>query len=619
MDTDAVRACNPLPPSRGAPRCRLLVPWCLLLCLGVIAVPSPGRADLWSEFEKTIGQMALAEMLLRHGRVEEASLQQWVERIGGPVAAQSTRGLTFHFYLLDSYEDNAFCLPGGHVCVTRGLLNHVASDEELAGVLAHEIAHAEDRDFQRYLQEQLVIVGLQSILREHLSDDWIYATQVLQLFEVLWRSRKHELQADIEGTSLAYAAHYDPQGLISFLQVIGPSRGPGGELLATHPKPTKRLEAVRTRIAQLEGNDYDGLLALGDSVRDRRHYVRAADVYARAVKLAPERPVARERLADLRQRQGLPADGATPAPDEVPLTLPEPQRLQVEQSLAALRSQGKPLQDAQKRLQSELRHFYDDRQIAQALEAAQAIAPETHEPLYLATVARAYYALSLAWKEAMREGEILSRSGAIRAGWERSGADLLATCKVGGLTAANETELQTAAQQFAGAAPALAATTEALGRSARVSRDLSAATRLLAAAFLTLVGTGPNQPLGRLNYTRFLILQGDVTLAESRLQRVARTGKQVHADIIRQHLAALALQMSLVHATARPQLRELDWQLIGARLPLPTSAATDEAPRLLGEELLAHNLPAEADAAALQALDSILRMCYLDMRAEREK
>jgi predicted Zn-dependent protease len=601
---------GPSPRRRPRPAALLLCP---LLASCLLAAHTPCAADLWTEFEKTIGEMVLAEMSLRHGRVADPSLQQWVDRIGKPVAAQSTRHLPFRFVLMDTFEDNAFSLPGGTVCVTRGLLNHVTSDEELGGVLAHEVAHAENRDFQRHLQEQLVIVGLQSILRDHLSDEWIMATQVVQVLEVLWRSRKHELQADVEGTNIAYAARFDPQGLISFLQGIGTGSQLGGELFATHPRPAKRLQAVRERIRELESNDYDGLLAIGDSLRDRLHYARAQRLYEQAAKMSPGRPEAEARLDDLRARRGLPA-GA----DAATLALPDDQRQQVQQSLAAFRDAAKPLQESQKKLAGELRRFYADRQIAQALEVAQVIAPETHDPAYLLTLAHAYYAMGLAWKEAMRQSEILSRGGAIRAGWERSGADLLATHKVAGLTGANEAELLAAAEQFAGAAPALTATTEVLARSARVSRELSTATRLLAAALLALVGTGPGAPLGRINYTRFLILQGDVALSESRLQRVAKTGQQVHAEIVRRHLEALTLQMSLLHATARPELRAQDWQLIATRLPLPPSSASGDGPRLLGEELLDQHLPPDAGPAALQALDSVLRMCYLDLRAERE-
>lgn len=599
----------------AAPSRRPLFPHFALALLMLFIFPTVASAALWTEFERAVGKVALEEMKLRHGFVEDPLLQGWVDRVAAPVAAQSTRHLTFDFHILGSYEDNAFSLPGGHICVTRGLLSHVTSDEELAGVIAHEVAHTEDRDFQRLLQQQLLYVGGQSVLRNHVDEGWVYVTQVVQVLDTLRSQRKHELQADLKGTELAYAAHYNPQGVATFLQQLSPNRDFGGEILATHPQPDKRAQAVRSRIKTLESDDYEGLVAVGDSLRDRLHYAAAAGVYEQAGRLAPDRPEAAQRLADIRHRQGLDADLP-----EVEVALTADERARVAQTRAELQRREQDQSAAEKRLRTNLIRFQKDREIARALEIAQVLAPELDDAAYLATLARAYYALQAAWKEAMRQGEILSRSAAIRTGWERSAADLQKEYKVKGATAANETELRLAAEQFQQSVPALVSATEALNRSAGVSGELSTATRTLALAFLALVGSGPDQPLGRLNYTRFLILQGDIFLADNRIRRVARAGEGVHAEIVRRHLEAVGEQISLLHATSRPALRELDYGLVTTRLPAELQASSaEDGSTLLGQALLERHAPAEASDERLQALDAVLRICYLDMRAEREQ
>lgn len=547
-------------------------------------------------------------MKLRHGEARDPLLQDWVNGLAQPLLAHTSRDFEYRFTILDSYENNAFSLPGGVICLTRGLLSNVVSDEELAGVMAHELAHSENSDFRRLMQHQLLYVGGQSILRKYVSDEWIYGTQVIQVLDGLRHQRKHELQADLAGADLTYKAGYDPSGLTRFLGSLRPRKGFGSEVFATHPNPRNRVEAVQKRITILQGEDYEGLVALGDSLVERLNYARAATIYEQAAALQPARPEAPQKLVQLRELQGL----ANPAP-AVEIALPEAQRAEVAATLNQLRHAEQDLYQAERRLRGSLQRFSNDREIAQAMQVAQVIAPETGDPRYLATLARAYYVLAAAWREAVRQGEITSRCGAMRTAWEMTGRQLQERHKVIGATAANEAELALTAQRFTQSVAAAQATTEAVNRAADVSAELSHATRLLSLAFLALASSGDDQPLGRVNYTRFLLLQGDVLVAERRIRKVAKASEAAHAEVVRRHLEALAGQMSVLHATARPELRELDRRLIARRLPLDVSPA-----KPLGPALLALQEPAEVSAERLQSLDAVLRMCYLDMRAERE-
>ncbi|MEI6499687.1 MAG: M48 family metalloprotease, partial [Armatimonadota bacterium] len=105
------------------------------------------HAEVWTEVEEAIGKLTLDETLAEEGRLTDPLLQSWVDRVGGDVCRHSSRKhIRYRFYVSAACVSNAYSLPGGYVVVTSGLLNHVSSDEELAGVIAHEIAHLGARD-----------------------------------------------------------------------------------------------------------------------------------------------------------------------------------------------------------------------------------------------------------------------------------------------------------------------------------------------------------------------------------------------------------------------------------------------------------------------------------------
>ncbi len=606
----------------------------LLVLMGLWGmICQEGAASLGRELEEAVGRLALAELQLRYGGiVREPLLQDWIERLAAPLVAQTQRGVPYRFYILAGYEDNAFSLPGGHICLLQGLLSHISSEEELAGVIAHELAHSENRDFQRMLEQQLLYMGVLGLLRGLVSREWIYAGQIIQLLEGLRQQRGHEIQADQRGAELAYKARYDPQGVLSYLQGIGPSRGWAGELLATHPSPQKRMEAVRRHIRALQANDYEGLLALGEGLERRLQWRRAAQIYAQAEKLCPERPEAPQKLAALQQKRGFPETAAA-----APLSLPEDILTQIQQKKEEWRRQAQKQYEWERRLQRVLRALAQDRETAQAWELAQIIAPEIEEPAYLATLARAHYALSAARYEAGRHWEILSRSGAIRLAWERCATALLARPHVPGATEANRQELQQAAQEFAGASARGAALTKHLEACCRSAQQLREATRLVALAFLALVGSGAGQPLGRLNWTRFALLQSDIVWAEQQLKKVRQTSQQAYGALLREHLKALHAHILILHAQAQPALRRWDCMLLARRLPgliaydapdamaginSKNQANAEEAgagvPRSLPEALNSLWKEEQMTEERWRALDCLLRLCYLDMRAERE-
>lgn len=596
--------------------------------------------------------MTFEEMSHRQGLLEDPLLQAWVNRVGGDIARQSSREhLRYRFYIVNTDENNAFSLPGGYVMVTVGLLNHVTSDEELAGVLGHEMAHSDDRDFARLLRQQLLFFGLQSELRGRVNDNWVIASQFLQLFETMRRSRAHEAQADYNGSLITFRACYDPQGIVDFLQTICSSpEGRVDRLTASHPPGKERAQAAQLRAQQLKSAHYDYLMALARSLQARHHLCRAAATAQLAADCFPAEAeplllagcIQEQRgdpqAARLAFQQALARDpqcgeattalqrlaGVETAGDQ-PVVLPDDLREQVKAKLGELRCDEAALHAAEEALRKRLGEFNSDREIAQALEAAQILSPELTDLKYMTTLARAYCVLSRAQQEAHRASEVLTRGASVRLGWERVGSDL--TCdKVSPPVTEKDREAQTAelcAQAQAllvHARPAVQAATVQVRTTADNCGELTCATRMLSVAFLALVSSGPHQPIGRLDYARFILLQADVAAAEIRINKTGQISDRALRVIFDEHLRVTQAAIDTVHATAPEPLRELDLALLAERLktqPEALAQAALNAP--LGEAatcLLDKSVTAKG-LGALQVKDCLLRIAYLDLVAER--
>lgn len=623
----------------------------LLTVCAALLYATCARAEVWTEFEQAVGKLTFDEMSAREGLLQDPLLQCWLNRVGGDIARQSNREyLHYRFYIVNTDESNAFSLPGGYVMVTAGLLNHVTSDEELAGVLGHELAHSDDRDFARVLRQQLLFFGLQASLRGKISDGWIIASQFLQIFETMRRSRAHEAQADYNGTLITFRACYDPQGIVDFLQTI-PSRDTGlDRLTASHPCGSARVQSAQARVRDLQGAHYDYLMALAASLQARHHLRRAAATAQMAADrfpceadplllagrieeqrgdLTPARLAYQQALA--REPQCAEAAAAlqrlagVEPPEGQPVVLPETLRQQVEGTVAELRRDEAALNEAEQTLRKRLGQFDSDRQIAEGLQAAQLLAPELGDAKYMSTLARAYWVLSRAQQEAHREGEVLARGASVRLGWERVACDLTAdkvsTPVEEKYREAQSAELQLQAQAFLQhARPAVQAATAQVRLTADNCAQLTTATRQLSVAFLALVASGPHQPLGSINYARFLLLQSDIAVAETRVKKAEGVSDKALRAIFEEHLRVTQVAIDTLHATAAQPLRELDLALLAERLgtkPEALAQAAQCAP--LGEAacaLLDKSVTVKG-LGALQVKDCLLRIGYLDLFAER--
>jgi len=142
---------------------------------------------------------------------------------------------------------NAFATPGGYIYVYTGLIKFLDSEDELAGVMGHEIAHADQRHSTKQMTQQM---GVQMLLSAALGNREA-VKQVAQGIVGLKFSRNHESEADQYSVRYLCNTPYNAAGAAGFFEKIGKQGGAPPEFLSTHPNPTNRVEAIHSGKAQL--------------------------------------------------------------------------------------------------------------------------------------------------------------------------------------------------------------------------------------------------------------------------------------------------------------------------------------------------------------------------------
>jgi len=222
---------------------------------------SPGRV-LWAmtiEEEKKLGKKILVEMEKRVDWVRDLTLQTFINRVGHSLIAQAgPTPFEFKFYLINGTDPNAYAIPGGHIVLTTGLLASTENEQEVAGVLSHEIAHVMARHVAQLIErsKRLNIASMAAIIAGVLLGGGGKASEAVAITAMaatealaLKYTREMEVEADQNGLQYAIKAGYDPNGLITFMSKIykfSLTSGPRvPTYLSTHP-------AVEDRISLME-------------------------------------------------------------------------------------------------------------------------------------------------------------------------------------------------------------------------------------------------------------------------------------------------------------------------------------------------------------------------------
>jgi MAF protein len=216
-----------------------------------------------SDKEVAIGAAAAKQVENQYKLAEDPLLQKRVDDIGKKIVAVCDRKeIDYHFYVLDDKEVNAFSLPGGYVYINKGLIEKVADDSELAGVIGHEIGHIVARHAIKRLQGAQMYSVLRVLTAVTTQKGEVGAAADIAVTQLmLGYSREDEFLADKLGTRYSKLSGYDPHGVISFLmklQDIG-RRQPlrPFSYFKTHPYVPDRIRMVKQELGEkININDY---------------------------------------------------------------------------------------------------------------------------------------------------------------------------------------------------------------------------------------------------------------------------------------------------------------------------------------------------------------------------
>ena len=222
------------------------------------AVKSLGRAsmEIDEKQEIEIGRDLAARLLGAAPLVNNAGLQRYVNNVGRWLASQTGRPeLPWRFGVLDAPQVNAFAVPGGTIFVTRGLLQRMRSEAELAGVLAHEIAHVVKKHHLKAIQKSAQAELAGEALSLAMKDSSSEARGKLVRFGTEMYSRgldkSDEMEADRLGVVIAARGGYDAYGLpavLQTLQAMNPEDSALALMFKTHPAPAERLQALSEKM-----------------------------------------------------------------------------------------------------------------------------------------------------------------------------------------------------------------------------------------------------------------------------------------------------------------------------------------------------------------------------------
>jgi predicted Zn-dependent protease len=228
---------------------------------------SPADAILSKSNEAQIGRSIMRDIRNSGMIVEDPQVAEYINAIGHRIAVQANDGdYSFSFFVVDDSRINAFALPGGFVGVHTGLIEASRNEDELAGVLAHEVAHVTQRHIARAVhassrQSMLstaLMLGAMILGAAGGDADAVQAgiavAQGTAAQQQINFTRSNEYEADRIGIRALAEAGFDPHGMDSFFEVLSrqetsaPDRRVP-EFLRTHPVTTARISEAKSRAA----------------------------------------------------------------------------------------------------------------------------------------------------------------------------------------------------------------------------------------------------------------------------------------------------------------------------------------------------------------------------------
>lgn len=246
-----------------------------LLWTGCSTVPITGRKQVLLVSDQEVLTSSLTQYssyMSTASRSTNSSRSSMVTRVGQRIAAATEQYLrqngleselnnfAWEFNLVNDNQVNAFCMPGGKIVVYEGLMNLVDSEDELAVVVGHEVAHAVAKHSnERMSQQMLTQYGAQILGAAVSQKSEAVQSMAAQVYGLgaeyglsLPFSRKHELEADYMGLILMTIAGYNPDVAVGFWQKMSADGTQIPEFMSTHPSDTKRIKEIQNELPKIK-------------------------------------------------------------------------------------------------------------------------------------------------------------------------------------------------------------------------------------------------------------------------------------------------------------------------------------------------------------------------------
>ncbi|MBD3671696.1 MAG: M48 family metallopeptidase [Gammaproteobacteria bacterium] len=249
----------------------ILMPATIPMAYGQTELPDLGQSD--TSLVTRAHERKIAEQVMRNLRhadliLDDPELSEYIQSLGHRISRNSEwQGDGFHFFIIKDMEVNAFALPAGYIGIHIGLFLTSRTEDELASVLAHEIAHITQRHYSRgyeFSKQQNALLAAAVIAALAIGSQDSNASAALlmggmanSLASQLSFSRGNEREADWLGIDLLTKSGYNPRAMASFFERLQQANryneSAAPEYLRTHPVTTNRISDARSRAQDLEG------------------------------------------------------------------------------------------------------------------------------------------------------------------------------------------------------------------------------------------------------------------------------------------------------------------------------------------------------------------------------
>ena len=266
-----------------------------------------GKLNFYSlEKEIRLGK-SLADEVERTAKIiDDPVISEYINRVGQNIVRNSDAQVPFTIKVIDAEEVNAFALPGGFFFVNSGLIKLAETESELAGVMAHEIAHVTARHGTRQATKGQ-IANLASIpMAIFLPGGWLgygvyQGAQLAIPLTFLKFSRGHEKEADFLGLQYLYATGYDPTSMITFFERIQAQQKRKSSAVAkafsSHPPTEKRIKEIQETMGEILPAKPEYLITTNEFQDVRDQLIRMTN-HSRQPEEDPNRPTLRRTPSD---------------------------------------------------------------------------------------------------------------------------------------------------------------------------------------------------------------------------------------------------------------------------------------------------------------------------------